>query len=577
MNSPERTTEFIYVGSPQYDSIVGNFAQPIDPNFREVDLLGAEIIHTGRLNDEEVPEQRIRIYTYHLDNANAADHGQIRSVIETSVVFGESLGEPFIDVDHENASVTEFFYDDTNGFLRRTVDPIGRETLFEHDNLGRLIRLSTPDPDLVTNENSGTTNGPLLPTQFDYRYDTYGNTLQQQSTASTWDIVPETIGSLDGFGTQLVTQTALTSYGYDRMNRNTVIVEPHPSDTVDPSDESAAFVVNNSSSLGHLATSGRSVTRLQYNRFGELEQIVNAENETSDFEYDKASRLTRSIAPSVDVFRVGEPRSNVRPETQYQYFAAGNLFRVTNSEGISSQTNFDGWDRPVSSYVDRNGIAQSESQFRYQSVVGSDLFGQWETTVETYGYTPSGQPELLAAASSRVDAFGRTRQASTMLTEEISNNEDNWATTVYEYYGDDLLRTVIDPRQHETHFQYDALARLEETIGAPVISNADHNENSGPPQVTRTSFVYDAAHQLTRLIDPTGIVTDYTYDALGNIDTHRTYTPTAIGSAAGQQTSDYDYDGLSRLIKQVSGQEDTSDPTFEGSEMIRSLTTYDTI
>ncbi len=182
--------------------------------------------------------------------------------------------------------------------------------------------------------------------------------------------------------------------------------------------------------------------------------------------------------------------------------------------------------------------------------------------------------DLLAASAVSVDSFGRTVDGVRLLEDSDSDNvfdldTDAAATMSYQYYADDLLKSVTDPRGNSTGYRYDALSRLSAVRGAAVVENRDHDTSASAPAFrTEQVYLYDSAHQLRFVIDPTGIVTESTYDHLGNLDQLQVYTDAVAGDGVltpGTVTEkrDYDFDGFSRLVHEIRG--DRNDSLFAGS------------
>ncbi len=114
---------------------------------------------------------------------------------------------------------------------------------------------------------------------------------------------------------------------------------------------------------------------------------------------------------------------------------------------------------------------------------------------------------------------------------------------VYQYDANGNLTSIVDPLNHVTFVQYDALNRK--------IGTAD--QGGGVIQ-----YAYDELGQLTRVIDPRNLVTQYNIDGLGNLN--QTINPDtgtvsngydALGNLvvkidAKAQATNYQYDLLSR-------------------------------
>ncbi|MCO6455657.1 MAG: pre-peptidase C-terminal domain-containing protein [Pirellulaceae bacterium] len=87
---------------------------------------------------------------------------------------------------------------------------------------------------------------------------------------------------------------------------------------------------------------------------------------------------------------------------------------------------------------------------------------------------------------------------------------------------------------------------------------------AGTPQAATWQWQYDAATgYLMRELDPAGLVTEYSYDALGN----RTATVIAPGTP-GQTVTTYEYDAFSRPSAMIDGQNRRAEYTYDGRDQV---------
>lgn len=137
---------------------------------------------------------------------------------------------------------------------------------------------------------------------------------------------------------------------------------------------------------------------------------------------------------------------------------------------------------------------------------------------------------------------------------------------VYNQLGQ--LQTQKDANQHPTGFTYDANGNLDTTTDA--LNRVADNDYDPLNHLQRTlqdvggiaaetTFEYDAQDNLTKVTDPKGLDTDYTYTAFGDLLTlssldtgTTTYTYDSAGNRKTQTdargiTTTYGYDALNRL------------------------------
>jgi YD repeat-containing protein len=88
--------------------------------------------------------------------------------------------------------VSQWFYDRA-GQLTKTLDPLGRESSFQYDLLGRMTRSTGPDPD---------ESGPQIAPSVDYVHDLAGNVRATtdslgRTTAFSLDKLYRTVATID--------------------------------------------------------------------------------------------------------------------------------------------------------------------------------------------------------------------------------------------------------------------------------------------------------------------------------------------------------------------------------------------
>lgn len=276
-----------------------------------------------------------------------------------------------------------------------------------------------------------------------------------------------------------------------------------------------------------------------------------------------------------------DPRGNVTSNT---YDANGNCLSIS-LPGLSSGHNFE-----------YNAVGQLTAQ-----VSPADANGRRQR--DTFSYYGSGtQKGQLQSAVEDAGAGGLS------------------LTTTYTYDAASNVSSIIDPRGNDTQFvfnQWDQLVRTSSPTGPggqrvvvdahlkcchPMmhfetyssgsrsslsrvdISHLDENGNPVGDGIISTHYGYDAIGQLTSMTDAAGGVTQYEYDANGQVS--RVLSPlaasgaealnamqyqyderglpfreaSALGSTA-QSTTQYDYDANGNLARLIDGLEDTPQTT----------------
>lgn len=352
-----------------------------------------------------------------------------------------------------------------------------------------------------------------------------------------------------------------------------------------------------------------------YNSRGQIEsaQLVNPASlvaRTTSYRYCEQGDFSAGLCPSVGLLlEVDGARTDVEDSTAYEYrgsnhsactstpsscpFRMGDLWKVTNAAGQTSEVlAYDGAGRPLA-VKDANGII-TEAQYHPRGWVSSVIVRGAtppEDRSTTYEYWPTGlvkrviDPDgaftsfeydnahrltaivdssgnrieyTLDAAGNRIaentkgsgGALKRTLSRVYNTLGQLATQADAQANpTDFTYDAVGNAKTVTDALGHVTSNDYDPLNRLKRTL-----------QDVGGIEA-ETKFEYDANDNLTKVIDPKGLDTTYTYNGFGDLvqlsspDTGvTTYTYDSAGNRASQTdargiTTTYQYDALDRLTQ----------------------------
>jgi len=210
--------------------------------------------------------------------------------------------------------------------------------------------------------------------------------------------------------------------------------------------------------------------------------------------------------------------------TSYAYWPTGLVKKVTDPDGVYTAFEYDGAHR-LTAIVDSAGN-------RIEYILDAEGNRVAENT--------KGSSGVLKRTLSRVyNALG-----------ELATQADAQANPTdftYDVVGN--AKTVTDALGHVTSNDYDPLNRLKRTL-----------QDVGGIEA-ETKFEYDANDNLTKVTDPKGLDTTYTYNGFGDLaqlsspDTGvTTYTYDSAGNRASQTdargiTTTYQYDALNRLTQ----------------------------
>ena len=344
-------------------------------------------------------------------------------------------------------------YDPTYNLLAKSVDPLGKTTLFERDSRGNLSKLTQVvgqlgDTDDVTTSITVTSAGlPDIITDSrgaisDFEYDPKGRlttilrakgTSIQTNTSYEYDTAGNVQSTLDGFNNH-------TTYRYDAMNRLIESVSPDPDGT------------------GPLQSLK---TQYAYDASGNLTQITDPLGHTQKFVFDAMHRMIESMDAA-------------GKRTTLQYDKLGNLVRITDALGNGTNMEYDVRNRMVSQ-TDSNG---NRTRILY------DL---------------DNNPIAM------IDALGNKTVTTYDARNRITNRTDSLGgSDRFEYDPADQLTKQIDRLGRATLYTYDSLGRnIVENWLSPTSSIVNEIESN-----------YDSTGNLIQIKDKFDNI-QFEYDLLG--------------------------------------------------------------
>ena len=378
--------------------------------------------------------------------------------------------------------IATFTYDSSGNRATMSVDPDGAGSapaqitnFTSYDNRGRL--LSMTDPNGVVTTQSYDARGRLQSrtiasstTTFDY--DGVGNvtkiTLPNNSFLSyTYDVAQRLTNIEDNLGNKI-------SYTLDSLGNRT------KEDVFDDSSVLRRTQSRVFDQLSHMtqATGGASQLSIYgYDGNGNQTSLLDPLNRISTSEYDALNRLIKTIDP--DNFN-----------KQYAYDARDNLTSVTDTRSN------------VTSYI-------------YDNLENLTQLNSPDTGITNYTYDSAGN--RLTQTDARSITTTHTYDALNRLTSISYPNTSLNVTFSYDQGVNGIGRlTGMTDAGGTTTYIYDARGNL--TSETKIISSQNYV----------TSYTYDAADNITQIIYPSGLIIDYTRNAIGQITAIS--TPVAQGS-----------------------------------------------
>ncbi len=564
------------------------------------DLLEVRLV-VGEIDDRQNGEtdDSVQRYTYtgYPESPQDAPAGLIASFTDAAShlsTYQYNMRGLLVEVIHavgtDDEALEQYTYDDADNLISY-LDELGRTTDYEYDILGRLTKLSLPDPD-----GSGPAERPVIRHEYDsrnrrtrttdplgrvtsYEYDSAGNLTRVIEPDHDGDGIATVSEFTYDDGNRLIDATDplghRTEYAYDALDRVRQITLP----LVDPSQDrgtSYVYTYNHTSQLASVTDPLHNTTFFDYDPTGRRKTTTLADPDGAGpqsspqtvAEYDAAGNLVREVDPLGNetryeynelnqVARILQPQpdgdSHVELAATFTYDRVGNLSTSTDARGATTGYAYDARNRLISvtqPHPADGSATGPTTQFAY------DAAGQLISETDALGRT----------TFFRYDNLGRT----TAVKYPKSSVEHTDGMTVQNFYDavGNLTRVIQDAEdvdqngiRPETQYVYDA----HNNRVATVMPDPD---GDGPLSSPVQQYVYDSLGQLVEVIDSLSRRTSFTFDALGRVaditypwlgyagqnEAVEHFRYDAVGNTvqaidALGNVSDFAYDSLNRLIR----------------------------
>ena len=281
------------------------------------------------------------------------------------------------------------------------------------------------------------------------------------------------------------------------------------------------------------------ITSYEYSLLNKLINITDDDNNQRNFEYDSLARLVESED-------LHDAADNDYGIWQYEYDAAGNLVQKIDPRNNVAVYTYDELNRPLVEQVGDVEIARTYDTA--DNGIGQLAWVDRDGNRKDYVYTINGR------VNTKYNLVGFI-----------------YALIQYTYNRNGFIESKINPDNSTISWEYNQAGKvesifLEDDNGTQtLVDDIDYNANG---QAENTEFINNIAttnnyeaEQLYRLenrntVTNNGTVQDfnYTYDAVGNVDTFSSLI----------KSVDYDYDDLNRLtVAETTANNVTTTQTWE--------------
>ncbi len=481
-------------------------------------------------------------------------------------------------------------YDYSNGQITSRTDENGFVTKTSYDGIGRILKISVPDP------TTGTTT-----TFSNISYDDSSFPNSSTTTSTVNGVTSKSVVYFDGLGRTIQTNTLAEDGVYNTVDfwydeQGNIIQESFPYQTISSiycSDAYQYCVVKIYDALNR-PTQVTSPTGTTTTSYSQWEQTVTDANGISKvYRHDAGGRL----------LSVEEANGSEIYTTNYEYDPLGQLISLVDAQGNERHFSYDSLGRKITqedlhspsetdygiwSYTyDKNGNLSTQTDPAGQVITwGYDSlerisYEDWDVSTASrdiaysYDNSTNGKMHLYQVKMSEYYVRYNSYDALGNVTEETRFIQDPESTayssyrfkSTYDLLGR-LTRFIYPSSALTVNYTYNVTGALEAVTRGltnlkDVVNNIDYSPVGQMTSITyangvTTTNTYDPAQDYkltakvtTGIYDPAFTSTtsssiqnlSYTYDTVGNITSivDSSFTPTA-------KTISYGYDDLNRLL-----------------------------
>ncbi|HBE68654.1 MAG TPA: hypothetical protein DDW52_10955 [Planctomycetaceae bacterium] len=472
-----------YVFERQAD-FFGSVAMSYDPVFNQLTSLTDEV---GRRT------------LFEIDAANG-NTTEVRQIVGTD---DRSSGE--------TDDVVAMMSYTAQGQIASIVDPLGRQTNFTYDALGRLASVTYA-------VGSGVEAGQM------YEYDSAGNLS----------------ATVDENGNR-------SEFEFDSMNRLTKVIEADPDGPGTLSSPVSTFEYDPAGNLVRSTDAQGSIVETTYDPMDRVLSMTDEQGNVSRYEYDRNGNVLRSIDP-------------LGHATDSLFDARDRTFESIDPDGGKTRFSYD-LNNNLTSLTDPvDNVTSYVYDYRDRAIEEIDPLGN------SSFYTYNQADDLI----SKLDRLGRRTNfeyddLNRMRTETWLDENDVEVNRINYVYDKASNLTAIDDLFSQLAYEYDERDRVVRTSnagtpGAPevelaysydgvgnVLSVGDTIEGTAG---ALTTYAYDALNRTVRISQDGNDVSekrvDFSYNDIGQYTSIDRYSDLAGTQSVAQTT--YQYDELNRLI-----------------------------
>ena len=471
----------------------------------------------------------------------------------------DDFGNRVSVVDRDGSRITR--YSDERGRIIREVTDEGAETLFAYDEQDRVVSVAMS----AIETDPRARRAARLARRARLEAEAQGNTLDEatsgQESAQSPAVSPMTTVTYE-YANNFERNPSSMTDGNGHVTRFEW-ADGLLQRVVSPEDVTVSLEYDDFGLLTGIRNAEQQLTRCEYSAAGHLVKIVSALGLETEFTYDSAGHMVCRQDPDGSRWRFeyaagGRLVASVDPagaRTEYEYGPSGDIVAVVDPLGRRMERSFD-----TNGNIDRITLPGG-AQFSY----AYDGLMRLVRTIDPAGGVWTREYDAASTLTALIDPTGVS----------VRTSVDSSRKTITTNDGVDRVRISCDhlgrPVRTEV-LSEDSGPQVSADADDPTVSTMVYDGAGNPVQVLDAEgglsrYEYNGSNQMVRMISPAGRVTEYSYDACGRLAA----TYEAAGTAE-QSVTRYEYDADSRLIRQVYGDGSEARVRYDACGRVLSIT-----
>lgn len=471
----------------------------------------------------------------------------------------DDFGNRVSVVDRDGSRITR--YSDERGRIIREVTDEGAETLFAYDEHDRVVSMTVS----AIETDPRARRAARLARRARLEAEAQGRTLDEaasgQESAQSPAVSPMTTVTYE-YANDFERNLSSMTDGNGHVTRFEW-ADGLLQRVVSPEGVTVSLEYDDFGLLTGIRNAEQQLTRCEYSAAGHLVKIISALGYETKFTYDSAGHMVCRQDPDGSRWRFeyaagGRLVASVDPagaRTEYEYGPSGDIVAVVDPLGRRMERSFD-----TNGNIDRITLPGG-AQFSY----AYDGLMRLVRTIDPAGGVWTREYDAASTLTALIDPTGVSVRTSVDSSRKTFTTND----------GVDRVRISCDHLGRPVRTEVlpeDSGPQVSADADDPTVSTMVYDGAGNPVQVLDAEgglsrYEYNGSNQMVRMISPAGRVTEYSYDACGRL--------AATYEAAGtpeQSVTRYEYDADSRLIRQVYGDGSEARVRYDACGRVLSIT-----